>query len=211
MTTDKLDEKCIYCKEMGLTEADLALGKPPAKLSSTGKVIVGVIGGLVAGVYVAALPFIVPAFRKVCLPFVPASESQVRNVLSALKGRKGALLDIGSGDGRIVIEAAKVGFRGTGVELNPWLVLYSRWNARRHKVHKFTTFQTKDLWKTDVGSYNNISIFGVESMMDRLETKFEEETNNDVRIVACRFPLPNWEPIETIGEGIDTVWLYKKQ
>lgn len=47
--------------------------------------------------------------------------------------------------------------------------------------------------------------------MDRLETKFENETNNDVRIVACRFPLPNWEPIETIGEGIDTVWLYKKQ
>ncbi|XP_063423262.1 ATP synthase subunit C lysine N-methyltransferase-like isoform X3 [Mytilus trossulus] len=165
MTTDKLDEKCIYCKEMGLTEADLALGKPPAKLSSTGKVIVGVIGGLVAGVYVAALPFVVPAFRKVCLPFVPASESQVRNVLSALKGRKGTLLDIGSGDGRI----------------------------------------------TNVGSYNNISIFGVESMMDRLETKFENETNNDVRIVACRFPLPNWEPIETIGEGIDTVWLYKKQ
>ncbi|XP_063423261.1 ATP synthase subunit C lysine N-methyltransferase-like isoform X2 [Mytilus trossulus] len=194
MTTDKLDEKCIYCKEMGLTEADLALGKPPAKLSSTGKVIVGVIGGLVAGVYVAALPFVVPAFRKVCLPFVPASESQVRNVLSALKGRKGTLLDIGSGDGRIVVEAAKVGFRGTGVELNPWLVLYSRWNARRHKVHKLTTFQTKDLWK-----------------MDRLETKFENETNNDVRIVACRFPLPNWEPIETIGEGIDTVWLYKKQ
>ncbi|CAG2257721.1 Protein N-lysine methyltransferase FAM173B,Protein N-lysine methyltransferase FAM173A [Mytilus edulis] len=196
---------------MGLTEADLALGKPPAKLSSTGKVIVGVIGGLVAGVYVAALPFVVPAFRKVCLPFVPASESQVRNVLSALKGRKGTLLDIGSGDGRIVIEAAKVGFRGTGVELNPWLVLFSRWNARRNKVHKLTTFQTKDLWKTNVGSYNNISIFGVESMMDRLETKFENETNNDVRIVACRFPLPNWEPIETIGEGIDTVWLYKKQ
>lgn len=46
-----------------------------------------------------------------------------------------------------MIEAAKVGFRGTGVELNPWLVLFSRWNARRNKVHKLTTFQTKDLWK----------------------------------------------------------------
>jgi len=46
--------------------------------------------------------------------------------------------------------------------------------------------------------------------MEKLEIKFAQEVNDDTRIVACRFPLPNWEPVQTIGSGIDTVWLYKK-
>mgnify|MGYP002050890935 FL=1 len=40
---------------------------------------------------------------------------------------QGKLLDIGSGDGRLVVEAARMGFKSTGVELNRWLVYYSRW------------------------------------------------------------------------------------
>lgn len=210
MTPEEEKEKCIYCKEMGLSEKDLALDKPPKKLTPTGKVLLGITGGLFVGVYAATFPFIAPALRRVCLPYVPASEAQVRNVLSALKGRKGSMLDIGSGDGRIVIEAAKNGFQGNGVELNHWLVLYSRWNAWRQKVHKSTTFQKKDLWKTDLGSYDNIVVFGVESMMEQLQKKFNDEVKDDARIVACRFQLPDWEPVTTIGSGIDTVWLYRK-
>ena len=48
------------------------------------------------------LPFVTPALRRVCLPYVPATDVQVANVLRALKGRTGSLVDIGSGDGRIV-------------------------------------------------------------------------------------------------------------
>ena len=43
---------------------------------------------------------------------------------------KGKLLDIGSGDGRLVVEAARMGFKSTGVELNRWLVYYSRWGEK---------------------------------------------------------------------------------
>ena len=48
-------------------------------------------------------------------------------MMSLLKGRQGPIVDLGSGDGRIVIEAAKRGIPAEGVELNPWLVLYSRY------------------------------------------------------------------------------------
>jgi hypothetical protein len=65
-------------------------------------VVAGVSGTIVVGVYSLTIPFVAPAFRRVCLPFVPATTSQVSNVMRALKGRKGNLLDIGSGDGRIV-------------------------------------------------------------------------------------------------------------
>lgn len=47
-------------------------------------------------------PFVSPALRKVCLPYVPATNLQIQNVLSVIKGRKGKLVDLGSGDGRIV-------------------------------------------------------------------------------------------------------------
>lgn len=60
------------------------------------------IGGLGIGLTAVSLPFIFPFFRRVCLPYVPATDKQISNVLEALRGRSGTLIDLGSGDGRIV-------------------------------------------------------------------------------------------------------------
>lgn len=46
--------------------------------------------------------------------------------------------------------------------------------------------------------------------MEDIEQKFNTELQKDSVIIACRFPLPNISPIATIGEGVDTVWLYKR-
>jgi hypothetical protein len=48
------------------------------------------------------VPFVTPALRRICLPYVPATLDQVQNVLKGLEGRSGTLVDLGSGDGRIV-------------------------------------------------------------------------------------------------------------
>lgn len=45
--------------------------------------------------------------------------------------------------------------------------------------------------------------------MPQLENKLKSELNENTHIIACRFPLPSWKPCSMIGEGIDTVWLYK--
>lgn len=70
--------------------------------SRVGLVVTGVLGGSLVALYAVAAPFLAPALRKVCLPFVPATTAQVENVLGALRARSGTLVDIGSGDGRIV-------------------------------------------------------------------------------------------------------------
>ncbi|XP_070605169.1 ATP synthase subunit C lysine N-methyltransferase isoform X2 [Erythrolamprus reginae] len=156
-----------------------------------GILLPGIIGGTLVALYSVAIPFIAPALRKHCLPFVPATSKQIENVLIMLKGRKGMLVDIGSGDGRIVIAAAKFGFKAVGYELNPWLVWYSRYRAWREGVHQDVNFYISDLWK-----------------MLQLEKKLGDELLRDSRVIACRFPFPHWRPNHSFGEGIDTVWAY---
>lgn len=70
--------------------------------SPLGLLATGVVGGSLVALYAVAAPFVAPALRKVCLPFVPATTAQVENVLMLLRARSGTLVDIGSGDGRIV-------------------------------------------------------------------------------------------------------------
>ncbi|CAM9136251.1 unnamed protein product, partial [Lampetra planeri] len=138
----------------------------------------------------------------------PATSAQVDNVLRVLRGRTGTLVDIGSGDGRIVISAALQGFQASGLELNPWLVWFSRCRALRAGVHHRTSFHISDLWKVNLSQYSNVVIFGVPQMMDELEQKLADELEVTAKVVACRFPFPSWAPERTAGEGIDTVWLY---
>ena len=158
------------------------------------------IGGLGIGLTAVSLPFIFPFFRRVCLPYVPATDKQISNVLEALRGRSGTLIDLGSGDGRIVsspffkkkknlkfilpkkiqihlnlyffqvFATAKKGFKSTGLELNPWLVIYSKLTAYYLKLNGKTKFLKCDLWKFDLKPYNNVVIFGVDSMVKHFYT-----------------------------------------
>lgn len=182
--------------------------KTVKKKSSLGKVLIYTTGGLALGVSIVCIPFVSPGFRKICLPYVPATSDQLLGVRSALKGRKGKLLDVGSGDGRIVFTAATLGFTAHGVELNPVLVYFSRIKALLNQQHRETKFYRKNLWTFSLVPYNNIVIFGVEQMMTDFENKLLKEVNDGTVVVACRFPLPNMIPVETIGHGIDTVWKY---
>ncbi|XP_014488669.1 PREDICTED: protein FAM173B isoform X2 [Dinoponera quadriceps] len=166
-------------------------------------------GGIATAISVVCFPFISPAFRKICLPYVPATHQQIKNITKALNGRSGSLIDLGSGDGRIVLTAAKLGFKAHGIELNAWLVWYSRLKAFINGLSQNTAFFKQDLWKYNLKEYNNIIIFGVDQMMEDIERKFNNELNKDSFVIACRFPLPNTHPIMTIGHGVDTVWVYR--
>ncbi|KAL1501233.1 hypothetical protein ABEB36_006597 [Hypothenemus hampei] len=179
------------------------------KVSITGKILIGITGTAALGLTIICAPFVSPALRKYCLPYIPATNEQVGNILVALKGRTGTLLDLGSGDGRIVLETARNNFKAHGVELNPWLVAYSKINAFSKGLDGHTRFLRRDLWKYNVSSYDNIVIFGVEQMMTDLEAKFLKECKANCNVLACRYPLPNLTPTQTIGNGIDTVWVYE--
>lgn len=181
------------------------------KKRAIGLIAVGTFAATGIGLLVGCAPFVIPALRKICLPYVPATDRQIQNVMQILKNRKGNVLDLGSGDGRIVLAAAKLGFPSSGVELNPWLVIYSKIKAYKLGLSKSATFKRQDIWKTDLKKFENIVIFGVDEMMPQLEEKLTKELQNSGCVIACRFPLPNWSKTKSIDDGIDTVWLYEKQ
>lgn len=78
-----------------------------------GKLLIGTSAAVSIGITVVCFPFVSPALRKFTLPYIPATDSQLRNIMKVLPKtnlqNKVRVLDIGSGDGRIVIEAAKRG------------------------------------------------------------------------------------------------------
>lgn len=73
-----------------------------SKRRRLGIAVVLAFGGAGVGLLVVALPFVLPALRRYCLPYVPATPVQIERVLSQLEGRKGKVVDLGSGDGRVV-------------------------------------------------------------------------------------------------------------
>jgi len=206
----KKESSCADCDALAQEFEKNPGGKP---VSNKGLIFAGITGGAAIVLSTICLPFVTPALRRVCLPFVPATDTQINNVVRALhnapKSPNNKLVDIGSGDGRIVLATARQGFQSHGVELNWWLVLYSRLVAYRSGLRKTATFARQDLWKASLKPYGNVVIFGVEEMMPQLEKKLSYELQTGSAVVACRFPFPNWVPDETIGEGIDSVWLYK--
>ncbi|XP_040829544.1 adenine nucleotide translocase lysine N-methyltransferase isoform X2 [Ochotona curzoniae] len=150
--------------------------------------------GLVA--YAAWALLLQPGFRRVPLrlqvPFAGASARQVEHVLALLRGRPGKTVDLGSGDGRIVLAAHRCGLRpAVGYELNPWLLALARFHAWRAGCAGAVCYQSQDLWKLAL-----------------LEDKLEAELPAGARVVSGRFPFPTWQPVAVVGEGLDRVWAY---
>uniref|UniRef100_A0A182QKW6 Methyltransferase domain-containing protein n=1 Tax=Anopheles farauti TaxID=69004 RepID=A0A182QKW6_9DIPT len=199
--------------EKQITGASPALETGRKTTSLSGKILIGITGGIAVGLSIVCYPFVAPALRRHCLPFVPATPKQISNVLAFVKpsDRGSRLLDIGSGDGRIVVAAARAhsSIKADGVELNPWLVYYSRLVALRNGVFNRTSFFRKDLWTFSLAPYDHIVIFGVEQMMDDLEKKILKEATPGATIIACRFPFPNMKTENRIEEGVDSVWMYR--
>lgn len=76
----------------------------PKTVSKSAKILIFATGGVGVGLSVICYSFVAPAFRRICLPYVPATTEQVDNVLKFLpRNSTKRLIDIGSGDGRIVL------------------------------------------------------------------------------------------------------------
>lgn len=84
----------------------------PKQTNYMGKFLIGTSAAVAVGISIICIPFVSPALRRFTLPFIPATDTQLRNIMKVLPktpGKSDRVLDIGSGDGRIVIEAAKRG------------------------------------------------------------------------------------------------------
>ncbi|XP_013373211.1 PREDICTED: protein FAM173A isoform X2 [Chinchilla lanigera] len=129
--------------------------------------------------------------------------------MSLLRGRPGKTVDLGSGDGRIVLAAHRCGLRpAVGYELNPWLVGLARLHAWRAGCQRSVCYFREDLWKVSLRDCYNVSVFLAPSVLPLLEDKLQAELPTGARVVSGRFPLPTWKPVAVVGEGLDRVWAY---
>jgi len=130
------------------------------------------------------------------VPFITTPEDVVERML-ALAGTKAddVVMDLGSGDGRIVISAAqKFGARGLGVEIDARLVAQSRDNARRAGVDARVTFEEGDVLRTDLSRASVVTIYLLPFLIDRLQPKMLQELRPGARIVTHAFPMIGWKP-----------------
>lgn len=129
-------------------------------------------------------------------PFITTPEEVVARMLAlAAAGPSDYVVDLGSGDGRIVIAAARLhGARGLGVDLNSTLVRTSRQNAERAGVAHLTQFEVRDVFETDVSRATVVTLYLLPSLVDRLQPKLLEEMRPGARIVSHAFPMKGWRP-----------------
>jgi hypothetical protein len=116
------------------------------------------------------------------------------------------LIDLGSGDGRIPITAAKrYGVRASGVEIEEALVSESRETARREDLADKVEFRKQDLFETDLGGASVITLFLSHSINMKLRPKLEQ-LKPGTRIVSYGFAIGDWEPDRT--ERINGRYIY---
>lgn len=132
-------------------------------------------------------------------PFITTPGDVVERMLQlARAGPDDLVLDLGSGDGRIVIAAAqKFGARGLGIELDRRLVEVSRENARRAQVADRVAFQHGDVLVSDISRANVVTVYLLPDLMWQLQPRFVNELKPGTRIVSHSFGMAGWKPDRT--------------
>ena len=132
-------------------------------------------------------------------PFITTPADVVERMLAlAGTGPGDTVIDLGSGDGRIVITAAqKFGARGLGIELDKRLVEVSRANASRANVADRVSFVEGDVLVSDISKATVVTVYLLPSLIGRLQPRFVDELKPGTRIVSHAFSMVGWKPDRT--------------
>ena len=132
--------------------------------------------------------------------YVPTPEPVVDAMLNLAGVKEGDVLyDLGSGDGRIPIAAAKrFGVRGVGIDINPVRVREANANAQEAGVTDLVTFKEADLFQEDISDASVVTLYLLQSLNVKLRPKLLAELAPGTRIVSHAFDMADqWEPEQT--------------
>jgi hypothetical protein len=134
------------------------------------------------------------------VPYVPTTMKVVRTLLGlGSVGPDDFLIDLGSGDGRIVITAAKeYGARGFGVDLNKDLVALSKKYAVAEGVEKKVDFFIRDIFKTDIRAASVVTMYLLNEVNIQMRPKLLAELKPGSRIVSHDFHMGEWRPDQMV-------------
>jgi SAM-dependent methyltransferase len=150
------------------------------------------------------------AARPLDVPYVPTKMPTVHKMLEmAGVSKKDTLYDLGCGDGRIVITAAKEhGARGVGIDLNPERIAEANKNARDAKVTNRVKFRVGDLFKADFAPATVVTLYLLPEVNLRLRPQLWRQLKPGTRVVSHAFDMgPEWPPEDT--QTVDTSTIYR--
>ncbi|HET6756240.1 MAG TPA: class I SAM-dependent methyltransferase [Burkholderiales bacterium] len=142
--------------------------------------------------------FVQPSLAR-DVPYVPTPEPVVAKMLDLAEvGPNDVVYDLGSGDGRIVITAAKErGARGIGVDIDPERIKEARENAKTAGVTDRVEFVEGDLFEMDLSDATVVTLYLLSTINMKLRPKLLSELKPGTRIVSHSFDMGDWEPLET--------------
>lgn len=158
-----------------------------------GRVCARAAAAMLLGAGISVAPAAMP---DIPVPYIPSTEVAVEEMLR-LAGvtRSDLVVDLGSGDGRIVIAAARYfGARGLGIEIDAELVATATDNARKAGVADRVRFIAQDALKADVSQASVVTLYLLSPLIERLKPKLLAELKPGTRIVAHDFGFKDWRP-----------------
>jgi SAM-dependent methyltransferase len=150
-----------------------------------------------------------PAAQPAVLaPYSPTPPDVVERMLRlAGVGSRDVLYDLGCGDGRIVIAAARTfGARGVGIDIDPALVAQAQTNAKKAGVESRVTFRVQDAMTVDVSEATVVSLYLLAASNVKLRPILTRDLRPGARIVAHNYPIGDWEPdvVDTFTDAAGT-------
>jgi ribosomal protein L11 methylase PrmA len=138
--------------------------------------------------------------------FVPTPQNVVDEMLKLAKVTKNDIVyDLGCGDGRTVVTAAKLGARAVGIDINPERIKESQENAKAAGVTGRATFRNEDLFEADIHEATVVTLYLLNSLNLKLRPKLWKELKPGTRIVSHSFDMGDWKPekeVEVDGRRI---------
>ena len=132
--------------------------------------------------------------RKPDVPYVPTTDAAVAAMLKLANVKSSDIVyDLGCGDGRIVIEAAKTyGARGVGIDINPVRIAEAKANAKKAGVEKLVRFEENDLFLSDFREATVVTLFLLPNINLKLRPILLDQLKPGTRVVSNTFDMGDW-------------------
>jgi SAM-dependent methyltransferase len=142
------------------------------------------------------------------VPYVPTENDVVRAMLQlAGVNSSDIVYDLGCGDGRIVVMAARdYKAHGVGIDINPQRIQEANENAKRNRVENLVRFEENDLFEADIHNATVITLYLLPDVNLRLRPKLLRDLRPGTRIVSHSFDMGDWKPEKQ--EQVDGQWIY---
>jgi len=142
--------------------------------------------------------------------YVPTPQEVVEDMLRLANVGKGDVLyDLGSGDGRIAITAAKkFGIKAVGIDIDPERIKEATENAKKAGVSDLVEFRQEDLFKADFKEATVITLYLLPDLNVKLRPRLWEELRPGTRIVSHQFDMGTWKPDKRLESNGRTVYFW---